>query len=728
MCNTEYIRRVIGVTRTFHWEITTGGVEIDLAGRDLRLVIVAAKGGEQVMNYTTDANVLTFVWQGTEQTRIDKYSVILWENYGEEDQRRVDIHNFVELVPWTAEQGGEYPDLKEETIELGTSDFTDRDNPYIVVVNSLTSHSTEAALSANMGRVLNENKQEKLTHYEEQGNIAAIQSGSASIIATGQQDNGAIIVQADHIDLMDIDNTRRIGMSATDNGVSVNTPEGEKLTYNGEEVATVPQLAGKQDTLVVGGNMDLLPTQDSPRPVSSGGVYEELAAKLSDAPSDGKIYGRKDGAWTEVTSGGGGGGLTIVPVASGTTAITAEAGMYYRLPDNEYISELAITLPTIASTETMVQDIKFSFTTSNTPNVVFGTTDANAQIKYYDGFAITGNNAFEVKCSYNGTAWIISEIKKSGGAGPAGYGEEVTVSLTEKNGDVITPLTGSMEVTVIIDGQSTVYTSDPNGLVVFRVPYGLTYTVTAGRRDGWYISQNAYTLTYTAGQTTRSIVFQYRSYNAGLFITTAEGDDYTLEEWQAAVAAGTKTNADALYIHVITADLIGSGGTFLVGIDMIRERTFSTYKWNTQQSQFNTIPLNGNSPNLPYYYDGYGQTIAIKEEAQTRILEVPAFDYVTSLSITVDNRICPAFIGSYGQWVIFWSCIAEVDDILLSVRPNGTYLLSTFTASKWTSSQTGAGQAYSVNGPFQNSSQSSVIILPNSWKASSYYVVPFFAF
>ena len=39
---------------------------------------------------------------------------------------------------------------------------------------------------------------------------------------------------------------------------------------------------------------------------SKDSVDTLLAAKLSDAPSDGSTYGRKDGAW-EVVSGGGGG-------------------------------------------------------------------------------------------------------------------------------------------------------------------------------------------------------------------------------------------------------------------------------------------------------------------------------------------------------------------------------------------------------------------------------------
>lgn len=39
-------------------------------------------------------------------------------------------------------------------------------------------------------------------------------------------------------------------------------------------------------------------------------IQADLLTKISDAPSDGKTYGRKNGTWTEVTGGGGGGGTS----------------------------------------------------------------------------------------------------------------------------------------------------------------------------------------------------------------------------------------------------------------------------------------------------------------------------------------------------------------------------------------------------------------------------------
>lgn len=50
------------------------------------------------------------------------------------------------------------------------------------------------------------------------------------------------------------------------------------------------------------------------------------AAKIGDAPSDGKTYGRKDAAWAEIVSGGGGGSLFREARTSNTALTTTDKG------------------------------------------------------------------------------------------------------------------------------------------------------------------------------------------------------------------------------------------------------------------------------------------------------------------------------------------------------------------------------------------------------------------
>lgn len=708
MCNnSEYIRRVIGVTRTFYWTITTGGVDVDLEGRDLRLVIIAAKGGEQEMDFTTDANVLSFVWQGTAQTRIDKYSVVLWENYGEDSQRRVDIHNFVELVPWCAEQSGEYPDLTEETIELGTSDFTDQSGATVAVVDSLDSHSTTAALSANMGRVLNETKQGKIT---------------AIAPAYLQNDTLRLRMLAIGNDVMGFVGTQVYPEVTEQSGKDAIMPSIKAIE---DHIVTPLQTAigGKQDTIqdlaairsgaAAGATAYQKPTSGIPASDMASGVQTSLDkadTALQDAPADGQQYARKDHEWVSVAASGGGGSLTIVDVAAGTTAIAAEADTYYKVAGQT--TNLAVTLPTMEDA-TKTAKCLFLITAGSNPTITFGTAQSGATLAYFDGYSIGGGYTYIIQAEWAGGVWQMREVRQSGGIGPSGQGEQVTVILMKKSGDSVTTISSGANVIVTVDGTATVYTTNVSGEVSFVVPYGYTYTVEAARRNGQYISGNAYTQTYTAGQTERTITFVFRSYESGLFITTEDGTDYTLEQWEEAVTAGTRSNSEALYIHVVTSAFVDRSATFLIKIDHLRDRSYGgNTQWCTTNVQFNTIALNGIGD-----YDGATQTTKVITEATQRGLSVPAFTRCRNLYETVGGVRADGFLGAYQQWQFLWNNKAEVDDILVYTRPSGKYTFSSLTTNKWTSSQSGASTAYYWASAAGGSNRS-----------NSFAVIPFFAF
>lgn len=87
-------------------------------------------------------------------------------------------------------------------------------------------------------------------------------------------------------------------------------PKGEYLTsvpdnyvtdeeLNGKGYATTEQLNGKQDTLVSGTNIK---TINGNTILGEGNIQiETTGGGITDAPSDDKTYGRKNGAWSEIT-------------------------------------------------------------------------------------------------------------------------------------------------------------------------------------------------------------------------------------------------------------------------------------------------------------------------------------------------------------------------------------------------------------------------------------------
>lgn len=301
-------------------------------------------------------------------------------------------------------------------------------------------------------------------------------------------------------------------------------------------------------------------------------------------------------------------------------------------------------------------------------------------------------------------------------------GEIVRVVVEQKSAEVLSRV-ADVQITVTYDGTSTTYTTDSTGTVQFIVPYGKQYAITAPHRENWYLHENRYTLNLTAEQTNRVVTFVYRSYESGLAIIASDGAEFTLGEWEAAVEAGTRQNSEAMLIKISTGQLAAAGGVFCLDIDMVRGRTQGSNRaWASQNVQFNSVPLNGNSTSAAYYYDGLSASRLIQQEGDERSIDTLAADQCLAMSRTIaagteSELTLPGFLGSVGQWNELWKNVAEIDDILLSTRPNGTYLMSTWTTAKWTCTQSNAYGAYYWGTAATNDGEN-----------YSYVVLPFFAY
>jgi hypothetical protein len=202
----------------------------------------------------------------------------------------------------------------------------------------------------------------------------------------------------------------------------------------------------------------------------------------------------------------------------------------------------------------------------------------------------------------------------------------------------------------------------------------------------------------------------------------SNGDDYTLKEWKEMVENEEVTNKEAKYIKISSANLINNQGVFCVDIDMVRERTQgSNLQWCPSNMQFNNIPLNGNSSSELYYYDGLTASRLIQKEGDDRPVGTPAVDRCLGMNRVVAEgtereHTMPGFLGSIGQWAVLWANVAEFDDILRYVRPEGTYLMTSWTTQKWSSTQNGVTTAW-----YWTSVASHYV------KNDSYVVLPFFA-
>ena len=97
--------------------------------------------------------------------------------------------------------------------------------------------------------------------------------------------------------------------------------------------------------------------------------------------------------------------MSIVQVASGTTAINAAINTYYEVTGE--VGTMAITLPKPTDT-TKVAMVVIHLLAGTTPNVVIGST---AVIDYSATYDISAGNEYEINCLFNGDKWIVADME-----------------------------------------------------------------------------------------------------------------------------------------------------------------------------------------------------------------------------------------------------------------------------------------------------------------------------
>ena len=119
MKKSRHIR--IGKDLKIRWPILTNGNAVPLEGRDLKLVLRTPTSNELPVTFITSENVAEFTFRGVEQTRVGRYSLTMWENYGKDGQTVVDYCDAFTLVARSCEESDEVlsgASLDVETVEL----------------------------------------------------------------------------------------------------------------------------------------------------------------------------------------------------------------------------------------------------------------------------------------------------------------------------------------------------------------------------------------------------------------------------------------------------------------------------------------------------------------------------------------------------------------------------------------------------------------------------------
>lgn len=290
--------------------------------------------------------------------------------------------------------------------------------------------------------------------------------------------------------------------------------------------------------------------------------------------------------------------------------------------------------------------------------------------------------------------------------------EKVIITATKYVENVGTAWEG-IPVIVTVDKKATTYQTDAKGQVTVFVPYKKEYTVVINDQDGYNVSFNKNSRTYTANVPQRLVDYRFYQFKAGIFVVDANKNEYYIEDW---VAAGRNAD-DAVAIKVADASLSINHGTFCIRTSDIKNvsKLVST-SWCTQNLQFNSIALNGNNVKDANFYNGESSSFLIRQEAQERSLSVPAFDYAYGQIFNLGGEDLHGFVMSFGQEYVHVANIGIIKQVLETLYGETVatdYYNFVMKKYRWTSSQGNATNAWNYSSSAFNGGKSfSSVVLP----------------
>ena len=290
--------------------------------------------------------------------------------------------------------------------------------------------------------------------------------------------------------------------------------------------------------------------------------------------------------------------------------------------------------------------------------------------------------------------------------------EKVVITATKYVENVGTAWEG-IPVIVTVDKKATTYQTDAKGQVTVFVPYKKEYTVNIDDQDGYNVSFNKNSRTYTANVPQRLVDYRFYQFKAGIFVVDANKNEYYIEDW---VAAG-KSSDDAVAIKVADASLSINHGTFCIRTSDIKNVSQLVSKqWCIQNLQFDSIALNGNNVKDANHYNGESSSFLIRQEAQERSLSVPAFDYAYEQIFSIGGEELHGFIMSIGQEYVHVAnigIIRQVLETLYGEEVATNYYNFVMKKYRWTSTQISASGAwYYSSSAGSNFKWNSNVVLP----------------
>ena len=448
------MKKRIGNDITFTWHIYRKDGESQVpesfAGKDVEVKLISPlQRPVTIEDVSIATGVVTFTFRGKHQVTLGNYVAVLQENRGEDGMVTLDVVNAFTLVAhsYMEEDGDDGDVIEASSVELESSISAGGGGGFVQQQADWAQTDASAVdfikNKPDLGLYLQKKDYDghgnmsiygqgniTMTLADEQGGINQIGSfwaggwsvsspdgkfqtfGNSIYRGTMGLDHDSVVWQKTATQQIPTATTEDNGlMSVSDKSKLDALPTNEQLT---EELGDKANTADLAEVATSGSYNDLSdkPTipaaqvqSDWNESDTTSKAYIKNKPTIPTVPANVSAFNNDAGYITASDVAAKQDKMSIVQVASGTTAINAAINTYYEVTGE--VGTMAITLPEPTDT-TKVAIVVIHILAGTTPNVVIGST---AVIDYSAAYDISAGNEYEINCLFNGDKWVVADME-----------------------------------------------------------------------------------------------------------------------------------------------------------------------------------------------------------------------------------------------------------------------------------------------------------------------------
>lgn len=393
-------------------------------------------------------------------------------------------------------------------------------------------------------------------------------------------------------------------------------------------------------------------------------------AFVKEAPTDGKMYVRKNGAWV----------VTLNEVYVGETEPTNGEVIWINPNTDEMQYFNGIQWVTVngktSKEETLIINL-----VSNQTNTDSNLNGVIVNVRYLDKDhkQAWAGEALSFKIP-DGIEYTIEYSDITDSEGNKMYTTPATETYTAVGNEIrtLSRYYNSEKLTVNVSGVSSGFTVTVNGQSqttiseTYYIPYDTVYTISASSVKGYIteISESS----ITASQQTRTVTVTYATITNGVYICDNTGNLTTIESWN------TSNNSSAIGVAVVSDNC-----SFVIG----KTRSDSGKVWSRKLygTTVEGITTTTDKNIAKTDYAGEANSSIVRGLTSG---EDNAFNLAYGNTITVNGTILHGYVGALGEWQTAYNNKSSIYSALSKI--GGTAMLNDDVAY-WTSTQ---GDMYSA--------------------------------